>query len=346
MVLVLLLLAAFLLSAFIRRTGTELLADARASQQREMRAEAYSALETTLAVLAEFRAVEGALRSPAEGWVEALADTGYTPGGGREVVVTFEDESAKLSLPNADETELQTMLEFAGVERNEAERLAGALHAWVREAPADAAIDLDAPDYTRSDPPYRPAGRPLRSWAELAAVEMDRQVLFDEDGRPTEPMLAFMREVSLHRFQKVNLNAAQAGVLTALGLGEGEIASLEDHRTRPRQPGDTGVFRSMAEAGTVLGASIAPERFGVASDVLRIHVTVVQGSIHYRLSAVIATSGNNANRAPRREAEQGAATSAPVTAPLPERKMLNYPFTVLEIQENAEPLLPAASPEF
>ena len=344
MVLVLLMLAAFLLAAFIRRTGTELLADARASQLREMRAEAYSALETTLAVLADFRAAQQALRSPAEGWADPLADTGYAPGGGRTVEVAFEDESAKLSLPNASEVELQTLLEFEGVERNEAERMAGTLHAWMHEAPKDAAVDLDAPDYTRAEPAYRPAYRALRSWGELAAVELDREIFFDETGRPTEVFAAFVREVSLHSFQKVNLNSAQAGVLLALGLGEAEVQALENHRTAPRPAGETGVFRSLAEAGTVLGASIGAERFGTSCEVLRIVVTVRQGAIPFRLEAVVATAGGRQAAGRRVEAEQTA--GAAPTAPLPERKVLNYPFAVLEIQENAEPAAPPASPSF
>jgi general secretion pathway protein K len=342
LVLVTLLLAAFLLTAFIRRSGTELLADARGAQQKELRAEAYSALETTLAVLADFRAAEGALRSPAEPWGRPLADTGYEPAGGREVEVGFEDESAKLSLPRASEEELQAAMEFAGIERNEAERLSGALHAWIREAPADAAPDPDAPDYSRSDPAYRPAHRMLRSWRELAAVEMDRHVFFDEDGRPTPELQAFTRAVSLQSFAKANLNSAGAGVLTALGLGAGEVQSLENHRARPRLPGETGVFRSLTEAGTVLGAAVNAEKFGTAIDVLRINVAVRQGSIVYRLSAVVATTNGARPAQPRREQPASTGGQVAATAPGPERKMLNYPFTVLEIKEDAEP--PAADP--
>ncbi|MBA4137912.1 MAG: hypothetical protein C0518_11390 [Opitutus sp.] len=344
LVLVTLLLAAFLLTAFIRRSGTELLADARGAQQKELRAEAYSALETTLAVLADYRAAEGALRSPAENWGEPLLDTGYVPSNGREVEISFEDESAKLSLPTASETELQTMMEFSGVERNEAERLSGALHAWIREAPAEAAIDLDAPDYSRADPAYQPAHRALRSWRELAAVEMDRHVFFDEDGRPTAVLEAFAREVSLHSFQKVNLNSARAGVLTALGLGAGEVQSLATYRERPKPQGENGVFRSLTEAGTVMGASITGEKFGTNIEVLRVNVTVRQGAIAYRLSTVVAASTGARTPQPRREQPTASGGNGATTSPAPERKMLNYPFAVLEIREDTEPITPLPSP--
>ena len=341
LVLVTVLLAAFLLAAFIRRSGTELLADSRASNLRGLRAEAYSALETTLAVLAEQRAIDGELRAPAEGWEVPLADSGYTPQNGREVTVSFEDESAKLSLPNASEAEIQMMLEFAGAERNAAERLARTLHFWTHEAPKDAATDPDLPDYERADPAYRPAHRALRSWQELAAVEMDLHVFFDEDGRPTPVFDQFTREVSLLSFRHVNVNSARPGALTALGLGSGEVQSLEDYRARPKSKGDTGVFRSLAEAGTVLGPSVTGERFGVAIEALRVNVAVRQGGVVYRLSAVVA-SGAQAN-VPRR-ADEPKAPGATETAPAAERKALNYPFTVLEIQENAEAPAPVADP--
>jgi hypothetical protein len=337
LVLVTLLLAAFLLTAFIRRSGTELLADARAAQQKDLRAEAYSVLETTLAVLADYRTAEGLLRSPAETWGDPLTDTGYVPSEAREVEVVFEDESAKLSLPNAAPEELQAAMEFGGVERNEAERLAGALHAWIREAPKEAALDLDAPDYSRAEPAYKPARRALRSWRELAAVELDRHVFFDEAGRPTAALEAFAREVSLYPFAKTNLNSARAGTLAALGLGAGEVQSLENYRERPKPKGETGVFRSLTEASTVLGAAVAGEKFGVGIEVLRIQITVRQGAIAYRLACVIATTASARQSTARRDqpGPTAGATGA-TTSPGPERKVLNLPFAVLEIKEGAE----------
>jgi general secretion pathway protein K len=341
LVLVTIMLAAFLLTAFIRRSGTELLADARAANLKSLRADAYSALETTLAVLADFRAVDGALRSPAEGWQEPLLDAGFEPGQGRDVEVTFEDESAKLSLPNAGETEIQTMLEFAGVERNQAEHLSHVLHAWVHDAPKDASADLDVPDYTRAEPAYQAAHRALRSWGELAAVELDEHIFFDEAGHPTSVFDAFRQEVSLLSFRRVNLNSARAGVLTALGLGSGEVQALEDYRARPKPKGETGVFRSITEASTVMGTSITGDHYSTNIEALRIHVAVRQGQVVYRLSAVV-SAGTNAS-APQRRTEAPKPGTAE-TAPPPERKALNYPFTVLEIKENAEPTGPIASP--
>jgi general secretion pathway protein K len=333
LVLVTLLLASFLLAAFIRRTGTELLADARAAERRQLRAEAYSALESALAVLAAQRAADGALHQPDERWAGALGDAGYQPSGNREVTVEFVDESGKISLPRADGVTLQTALEGAGVAAIDAERMTNALLAWMREGDRNESPDLDAPDYTAHEPAYRPARRALRSWGELAAVEMDRGIFFDETGTPTGVLHAMMKEFSLHIFPRTNLNSASANVLVTLGLGQTETASLLDHRARPRRADEIGYFRSLNEAATVIGPTAAPDKFSVEVQALRINLTVRQGAVAFRLTAVVVPAGTGVqvNR-PGPTAPPNAAAAPPA-----ERKRFDYPFTVLEIREDIEP---------
>lgn len=333
LVLVTLLLASFLLAAFIRRTGTELLADARAAERRELRAEAYSALESVLAVIAAQQKEEGALHGPDENWSRALAESGYLPAKGREVELSFEDESGRISLPQADAVTLQTALEAAGQSQADAERMANALLAWMRDGDANTARDLDAPDYESNEPAYQPAHRALRSWQELSAVEMNRRVFFDEAGRPTDVLRAFMRDFSLYSFSKTNLNGAKESVLVTLGLNPSEAGALENHRLRPRRPDEDGFFKSMTDAATVLGSAAAPDRFGTEMAALRINVTVRQGGIVFRLTTVVASPGGAgatvSARATARPAPEGA-------TPPTERKRLDYPFTVLEIREDIE----------
>jgi len=325
LVLVTLLLAAFLLTAFIRRTGTELLADARAAERRQLRAEAYSALETVLAVVAAQQKADGALHGPDEAWVEAMAAAGYEPQNGREIEVSFEDESAKIPLGNTDQTTLQTALGEAGLNAGDAERMALTLMAWMQAGDDAAALDADAPDYTANDPAYRPARRTPRSWGELTAAEFDREVFFDADGVATQVLQRFQQDFSLHAFALTNVNTAPASVLVALGLGTGEIGALENHRRQERRENDLGYFRSLTEATTVMGPSVSPERFSTNLEALRVNLTVRQGAIAFRLTVVVAAPGT------------GEAAVEPRTegAPPPtERKRLDYPFAVLEIGED------------
>jgi type II secretory pathway component PulK len=338
LVLVTLLLASFLLAAFIRRTGTELLADARAAERRQLRAEGYSALESMLAVLAAQRAAEGALFSPDEYWAEALTDAGYAPAGGREVTIVFEDESGKISLPKADAVTLQTAMEASGVAAADAERMANSLLAWMREGGREEASDLDAPDYKANEPSYRPARRTLHSWGELAAVEMDRHIFFDESGTPTAVLRTFMQEFSLHSFQRTNLNTATANVLVTLGLGQAEADALMDHRARPRRPEEIGYFRSLTEAATVIGPAAAPDRFSSEIETLRINLTVRQGAVAFRLTVVVAAAAKGGATA---RSTPPAAPNANAAQP-EERKRLDYPFAVMEIREDIEAPEPPA----
>jgi hypothetical protein len=95
-----LLFAATALTLFIEKASDDLLVESRVAAARRLRLEAYSALETTLAVLQDFQLVNGGLRSPAEGWGNPLEWAGYVPAEGRAITVEFVDESGKLSLPH------------------------------------------------------------------------------------------------------------------------------------------------------------------------------------------------------------------------------------------------------
>src|SRR2546430_83696 len=99
-VLVTLLFTSLALMVFIEKASSDLLVEARESNSTRLRVEAYSALETTLGVLEEFRAVGGALHSPSEGWADPLTFANYQPGEGRTVEVAFEDESGKFGPPH------------------------------------------------------------------------------------------------------------------------------------------------------------------------------------------------------------------------------------------------------
>ncbi len=81
-VLVTVLFATFALMAFMDKASTDLIVASRESTSRRLRVEAYSALETTLAVLQNFRTVSGPLRSPAEGLDGSAGLCGVDAGGG------------------------------------------------------------------------------------------------------------------------------------------------------------------------------------------------------------------------------------------------------------------------
>jgi general secretion pathway protein K len=335
LVLVTILLASFLLTKFVARAGTELLADARAGDRAELRREAYSALETTLAVLADVRAIDQGLHSPVQGWDRPLDHAGYTPENGLTVTVGVEDESGKLSLPQADPATLETLFVSLGLGLTDAERVTDALLVWTRQEYAPASLDLDGSHYARAAFPHQPAGRPLRTFGELAVIEVVRDFFFDEAGRPTRLARDFQASVSLYSFERVNLNAAPPAVLAAAGLGLGPIDALTDPARRQQAGNGAGYYRAASEAAAVLGSDAALDKFGAEVRALRITVTVLGGATTYRLSAVVAPPGGATLAAgpPAKIPAPGGATPETAT---PDIKKLDYPFKVLEIREDVE----------
>ncbi|MBI3885006.1 MAG: general secretion pathway protein GspK [Opitutae bacterium] len=343
-------LAAFLLAKFVQRAGTEMLADARASDQARLRREAYSALEVTLAVLADFRATDGALRSPAQGWDDPLGYAGYEPAGGVKVAVDYEDESGKVSLPRADATGWSNLLLQLGLTRSEAERAADAILGWTQPDHLATGLETDAQNYQRGALPHRPALRPLRSFSELAAVQVAKDFFFDGTGRPTELLRELEASASLYSFDRVNINSAPAAVLAAAGLDGGQADALKTFARQQRKSGGPGFFNSVAEAAAIVGGNAPLQNFGADVSALRIKITVRDGAAAYRLEAVVAPPGGATfapNPPPPADGEQKGATPGADQTPAAvsgggtgvadsNRKKLDYPFKVLEIVEDAE----------
>ena len=367
-VMVTLLFATFALLAFMEKAGVDLLVDQREAVTRRLRAEAYSALEVTLAVLESFREVGGGLRSPAEGWGNPLEFAEYTPGDDdRVVTVTFEDESGKISLPRANAQTLVTLFKQWEIPQLQAESLADALMGWMHKNHVYTAGV--APDYERGAIPYEAPGRPLRSYEELAAIDTIREAFFDEDGRPNDLWRRFTQSVSLFDFQRSNINGASDDALAAIGqFDPTQMQSLADYlrgrgsyeRTGP------GFFETPADAQRIAGTTGDANAFAATISALRVVVTVTEGRTQFRLGAVIAPpNGASAvqQKAQRTETTAGAAGTAQQQQSRPNAqenrnpgrqgggananaRNLRYPFTLLEIRENDEiPSVPAPPPE-
>ena len=173
-VLVTIVLTAFALTAFLDKASSDLIVAARDSDARRLRVEAHSAMEVTLGVLSSFYQTVGALRSPSEGWGDPLTFANWKPAEGRTVDVSFEDESGKISLPNADTNTLQAVFEQWDMQQPDAEKLADALLNWMK--PSNAAPTTFTPDYDQATVPYVTPGRSLRSYDELAAIDVAKDV--------------------------------------------------------------------------------------------------------------------------------------------------------------------------
>jgi hypothetical protein len=347
-VLVTLLFASLLLTRLIEASSTDLLIAMRRADRDRLRADAYSALETTLAALMDFRTVDRSLYAPAQGWADPLAYAGYAPREGVTVAVSFEDESAKLSLPRLNPDSLTALFVQLGLVQTDAARVADAILVWTRNGHVAAETATSAAVYEQADPPYEPPYRGLRSFDELAAINVARDFFFEPDGRPKPLLSDFRQAVSLYQFASTNLNSAPPVVLLAAGWDASQVQTLQKFLTNPPLATKTPpYFTSMKQVQQQLG-QVTLRNIGVQIQCLRINVDVRQGAAQMQLSALVTWSGQarlpapvaaNADRKAAATGGRAAASSASRPSPSAAAtaaaagKSLMYPFTLLELTE-------------
>ncbi len=359
MVLVTIAFAAAALLAFTERAMDDLIQPTRVVNANRLRAEAYSAMETVLAVLVDWRAANGNnLRSPTEGWDNILNEdwVGYAPyDEHRTVTVTFDDESGKLSLPAISDQNLVNYFTYYGLGADQAAFLKDTLLTWMRPnyTPTSAGAYTTA-QYQEDTLPFSPPGRSLRSWAELASIEGLRApsaevnegdpYFFYLDGRPTPLGKRFMHAFSLYNFTTPNANGALHYPDTIAILGQMSPQQQEEvvHFLRTKESGsatvpNTGFFTQAAQVQSVAGTLSAPAGMGVNITALRINVTVKQGLAVFTLSVLVTwPNGATAVAAPAPPSQATTATNTTnqvTTTPLT-TVQLNYPYTVLELKES------------
>lgn len=330
-------LAAFLLTRLIDRASGELLAETKAASRTLQRDQAYAALEVTLAVLADAAANDGGLHAPQQGWDNPLDYADYEPPAGFAVAISFEDETGKLPLAAATDAVLQNYCEAVGATQIEAERLADALLAWTKADYLPGTSDTDPRTYENSPLPYAPPYRALRTYEELRAVAVVRDLFFDEDGHWTELGEKFRADSSLQSFTQVNVNSARPSVLVALGLDSARAVSLAESLTSAPTPGrEAKFFRSINDAAAEHGGDLGQMGLGADVQILRIRVTVREGAHVFELEAVV-QPGNNSAPSPARTAaapiDPNARESTPVDPRSITSKRIDYPFRILELLE-------------
>ncbi len=211
--------------------------------------------------------------------------------------------------------------------------------------------------------------RSLRSFGELAAIEVARELFYTEDGRPNELWHRFTNSVSLYNFARPNLNGARPDVLTAIGQFEqSQQQNVADYLTGAGMYRTQGPawFTDVAAARAIAGPSGNASGFSATISALRVFITVREGQTEFKLSAVVApprgastvdttaTSSRSqasasANQATSSQPQpSGNATASADPRAASNAKKLNYPFTLLEIRENDEipppPPPPPATP--
>lgn len=360
-VLVTLLLASLMLMKFIENSAVELTLATRQADKTRLRADAYAALETGLAVMAEIKAIDETLHVPAQGWGDPYAYLGREPREGLEVVFTFTDESGKLSLPALGFDDMVELAQVLGLGEHDARRFSDGLFAWTRADHSPQEIEAEASRYERDTIPHEPPKRSLRSWDELRAVRVARDYVYDEQGALTPFGQALRDNVSLYQFTGTNVNALAPMIGVLRGWDQAQINSVGAYQAggAPRPAGAPPWYRGSDDLRSVLGANADVRGLDATAKLVLVEVAVREGAATMRLSALVALdgsvalpavaegtgavrngesgqnpSGTAAAAGRRRQGGAGGETSAGAAT---SEERLNYPFRILQVVENAGP---------
>ncbi len=312
-VLVTLLLASMMLMKFYENSEVELTLATRQADRARLRADAYAALETALAVMAEIKAVDENLYSPEQGWGDPYEYAGESPREGLQVSFSFTDESGKLSLPNLSFQDMVEFTQVLGLSETDARSFSDGLYAWTTADHTPQDIDAEASRYEREAIPHTPPKRSLRSWDELRAVRVANRFVYDEDGVLTSFGQALHDNLSLYSFESANINALAPMIGAARGWDENQNASIASYRAGkgPRAPGSPSWFRAVSELSSVIGAKAEVEGLDAVAKLVRVDVTVREGAASMRLSALVGL--DSSVRLPSAVSADGSENSGGVT---------------------------------
>ena len=302
-------LLSFLAIGILKNMQRELLFRAEGYAKPQLEIAAESALETTLAVLANFIEIDGALYAPQQGWAEPLTLAGFEYVAREDawrfdertlVSVKFRDESGRYALASMDGAALSGLFTALGVPTSETEKLADCLLDWTDADDNVRANGAEIDDYEDAGSVAIPPNRPLRDVSELRHIFNFREMFFDDAGTPNEFFELFKNAVSLHASTGLpNINTANPAALKALTYESGADATaiFEYLDGSESISGNAGVFRNAADLSRAGAETLSGKvSFGVRT--LRITVVARRGDASFvldTLAEVSASAGANSS---------------------------------------------------
>jgi type II secretory pathway component PulK len=348
LILVMIFVLSILIVQFTEKAMTEIAVEGHYADRERLRVIAYSALESTLAVLADVIAIDGGLTSPAQGWGDPLATAGFETESETTVTVTFSDESGKLPLSNADEVTLSLLFDRMGYDRDQAQHLTETLLDWIDSDDETRLDGAESDFYGEKEWPYHASNQPVRRLSELALVDGFKELFFDETGRPNESFRTFAGTVSLYARGGVNANSASELALRSAALfGDQQVDTLHNYLAgADGVPGtdDDRYFSSNDEVAALFGQLPEGASLTAGISVLRIHVEVAFGLSRFALEAVVQPGqeggGGGAGRpSDIGQGDENAGNGGPERGNRgrdrgEQRADVSYPFVFLELTED------------
>lgn len=317
MVLVLIIVVSYVLTQFVERAQVEVQGEGYYVERSRLRLEAWSMLEVAVAVLADVKAIDNALYSPAQGWADPLEYAQIESPEGLNVTFEFIDESAKMGINELDEGSLFLLFDRMEFDLDVSQTLTNSLLDWIDEDD-EARIDGgESREYSTTDMEMRPSNQALRSLDELSSILGFKDHFFDENGFPNSRFDELAEMLTHHPIQEMNANAASPIALEALaGLNEIQIETLDEYLVGfdgVAGTEDDNYFAAGGEIIDVIGETEAGVPITHEISILTIKVTVQESGSAYSLVGTLSVYS---------EGEE-----------ISETGELQYPFLFLELRE-------------
>lgn len=321
MVLVLIVVVSYVLTKFVERAQIEVQAEGFYLERANLKLDAWGMLEVAVAVLADVKAIDGALYSESQGWAEPLDYSGVQPREGLNVTFEFIDETSKLSINEMDEGALILLFDEIGLDLSEAQKLTNVLLDWVDEDDLARIDGGESGEYSSSKMPMTPANQALGSLRELYYLIGYRDLLFDDTGNPNDIYELLENAVTTFPTSQLNVNTAEPLALQALaGLDDIMIDTIDTFRSG--LDGVVGTADDVYFESTQEFTDLVGDIAGIGNllttqiNIMTIKVTVQEAGSAYTLIGVVNTQ------------TQAAGGDS-------ETSQLQYPFVFLEVREEA-----------
>lgn len=338
-VLVTLFLMGVIVTKFLSEATREIQYQSQFQGRLDLRSQAYSMFDATLACLHEIKTIDGELYRSNQGWSNPLSYAEFPIPEGLEVEVKIRDETGKLPIDHNDVTIWKLLFEAMGIDLSDADELTDTLIDWMDKDDLKRLNGAEIDDYELDDKEYKPSNEILKDYDELRHIKGFDELFFDEeDGTPNQYFKWFQDSVSLYNTHPVNVNTAQGLVSTILARmgGYNNQVFMQQMNGPDGEPG-TGDEPWITDfqqiqgfgMGESAGGSMSPGRlFGATSKLFDIEVKVERGGSIFLIKALVGpkdaknSRSNNSRNSDRTNRSSSSNNDG------------YYPFDIIHISEN------------
>ena len=337
-VLITLFLMSVIVMKFIGEANREIQYQSQFQGRIDLRSQAYSMFDATLACLHEIKTIDGELYRSNQGWANPLGYAEFPIPEGLEVEVKIRDETGKLPIEHNDITIWKLLFEAMGIDLSDADELTDTLIDWMDKDDLKRLNGAEKDDYELEDKEYKPSNEILKDFDELRHIKGFDVLFFnEEDGTPNQYYKWFEDSVSLYNTHPVNVNTAQGLVSNILArMGGYNVQYFNQHMNGPDgipSSGDEPWITDFQQIpgfglGQSEGGSMSPGRlFGATSKLFDIEVKVQRGGSVFLIKALVGPKGDKNTLQSRSSASRSSSSSSG-------KKDGYYPFEIIHLSAN------------